>query len=190
MAESTTPPDSQSGGAFRQLGGCLWSLLAIGLLIFFVAVFGEQIASVFYSNLYGSPQLVNSLRSTIMTEEWPLMVCVPSLQREPDEAAASNAQLDAAVGPSSQANALANLRGGPALDFFVVRVVDEGESLQLIAYAEVNGERWYLLRSGEWILGELVDSPPANLPLVTLPRENEEQEAIQWNGLTWLLSFS
>jgi hypothetical protein len=119
-----------------------------------------------------------------MTEEWPLMLCVPSLQREPDEAAASSAQLDAAGGPSSQANALANLRSGPALDFFVVRVVEEGESLQLIAYAEVNGERWYLLRSGEWILGKLVDNPPANLPLVTLPRENEEQEAIQWNGLT------
>jgi hypothetical protein len=184
MAETTTTPDGSSGGALKQLGGCLWNLLAIGAMIFLGVNYGEPIASLFYTNLYGSSQLVNSLRSTVMTEEWPVMLCVPSLQREPEDVAASTAPPGAAEILAPRANALANLRSGPALHFFVVRVVKEGEPLHLIAYTEENGERWYLLRSGEWILGRLVDDPPANLPLVTLPDRSAEQEEAQWNGLT------
>jgi hypothetical protein len=182
MAETTTTPGAQPGGALKQLGGCLWNLVAIGALIFLLVNWGEPVASMFYTNLYGSPQLVNSLRSNIMTEEWPVVFCVPSLQREPDDVAASNAPLSAGEIPSARANTLANLRSGPAFNFFVVRVVEAGETLHIIAYTESNGVAWYLLHSGEWILGRVVDNPPANLPLVTLPNENEELEEAKWNG--------
>jgi hypothetical protein len=182
MAETTTASATQPEGGLKQLGGCLWNLVAAGALIFLGINLGEPIVSTFYSNLYGSPQLVNSLRSIVPIEESPLMVCVSPPEPETDNAVALEAP-GSAEAATSQVNALSNLRSGPAIDYSVVRVVEKGEPLTVIAYTEKNGIRWYLLRSGEWILGRLVDDPPANLQEITFPDVNAEEEEVRWNGL-------
>ena len=61
------------------------------------------------------------------------------------------------------ANARANLRVGPGLDYDSAGIVEAGQGLDIIG-RDASGE-WYLLEAGRWIFAGLVDGAPVQLPV-------------------------
>ncbi len=62
------------------------------------------------------------------------------------------------------ANGNANLRSGPGTEYEIVGGVSAGESLTIEGVNEAGD--WYLLASGAWVFGDLVDGAPANPQVV------------------------
>lgn len=71
--------------------------------------------------------------------------------------------------PAVQAttNVDANLRSGPGTTFDVVGSAPPGATLDLVG-RNAAGD-WFRLADGSWIFAQLVNNPPANLPVVTTP---------------------
>lgn len=65
------------------------------------------------------------------------------------------------------ASTAANLRGAPNLESEVVGGAAEGETLTIIGQSADGA--WYQLQSGAWIFAQLVNNPPADIPVVTTP---------------------
>lgn len=65
------------------------------------------------------------------------------------------------------ASTAANLRGAPNLDSEVVGGAAEGETLTITGQSADGA--WYQLQSGAWIFAQLVNNPPADIPVVATP---------------------
>jgi cytoskeletal protein RodZ len=72
-------------------------------------------------------------------------------------------------------NTDANLRGGPGTDFPVLRGAPTGSTLNIVGRSAA-GE-WFVLDDGSWVFSQLVDNPPANLPVVEAPAAPAPVEA-------------
>ncbi|MCB0134177.1 MAG: helix-turn-helix domain-containing protein [Caldilineaceae bacterium] len=65
------------------------------------------------------------------------------------------------------ASTAANLRGAPNLDSEVVGGAAEGETLTITGQSADGA--WYQLQTGAWIFAQLVNNPPADVPVVATP---------------------
>ncbi len=65
------------------------------------------------------------------------------------------------------ASTAANLRGAPNLESEVVGGAAEGETLTITGQSADGA--WYQLQSGAWIFAQLVNNPPADIPVVATP---------------------
>ena len=61
----------------------------------------------------------------------------------------------------------ANLRQSASTDAPIVGAATEGETLLIVA--QTADGAWFQLESGAWIFAQLVNNPPANLPVVEAP---------------------
>ncbi len=71
----------------------------------------------------------------------------------------------------------ANLRAEPDLEADIVGTASPGEEVEIVAVSD-DGE-WYLLSTGAWIFGELVENPPTDVPTATPDLIQAVQEAAQ-----------
>ena len=71
-----------------------------------------------------------------------------------------------AVEPATLITA-ANLRQGPSTDFPVIGAAAEGDTLTIVG--QTADGAWYQLQGGAWVFAQLVNNPPANLPVVEAP---------------------
>jgi len=78
-------------------------------------------------------------------------------------------QPEAPAQPAQPATVItaANLRQGPSTDFPIVGAATEGQEVAIVG--RVADSTWYQLESGAWIFAQLVQNPPANLPVVEAP---------------------
>jgi hypothetical protein len=72
-------------------------------------------------------------------------------------------------------NTDANLRGGPGTDFPVLRGAPTGSTLNIVGRSAAGD--WFVLDDGSWVFAQLVDNPPANLPVVEAPAAPAPVEA-------------
>jgi cytoskeletal protein RodZ len=72
-------------------------------------------------------------------------------------------------------NTDANLRGGPGTDFPVLRGAPTGSTLNIVGRSAAGD--WFVLDDGVWVFAQLVDNPPANLPVVEAPAAPAPVEA-------------
>lgn len=71
-----------------------------------------------------------------------------------------------AVQPATVITA-ANLRQSPSTDAPIVGAATEGETLAIVG--QTADGAWFQLESGAWIFAQLVNNPPADLPVVEAP---------------------
>jgi cytoskeleton protein RodZ len=64
-------------------------------------------------------------------------------------------------------NTGANLRAGPGTDYPILAGLGVGQQITITG---INADAtWYQLSDGSWVFSQLVDNPPANLPVVEAP---------------------
>ncbi len=61
----------------------------------------------------------------------------------------------------------ANLRQGPSTDFPVVGAATEGQEIVIVG--QIADGTWYQLENGAWVFAQLVQNPPATIPVVEAP---------------------
>ena len=67
---------------------------------------------------------------------------------------------------ATRAIKVANIRGGPGVNYAVIDQAAADEAVKLVGYNDSTGEVWYHLEHGGWIWSDLVAVQPANLPFV------------------------
>ena len=67
----------------------------------------------------------------------------------------------------STVNIGANLRSGPSTDYPILAGLGQGQQITITGIS-ADGT-WYQLSDGSWVFGQLVDNPPANMPVVEAP---------------------
>lgn len=64
-------------------------------------------------------------------------------------------------------NTGANLRSGPSTDYPILAGLGQGQEITITGISA--DSTWYQLSDGSWVFAELVDNPPANMPVVEAP---------------------
>ncbi len=91
-----------------------------------------------------------------------LLTLLPTPTPQPEIPTPAPAPVTAAT-----ASTAANLRGAPNLEAEVVGGAAEGETLTIIGQSADGA--WYQLQNGAWIFAQLVNNPPADIPVVATP---------------------
>jgi hypothetical protein len=64
-------------------------------------------------------------------------------------------------------NTGANLRSGPGTDYPILAGLQVGQAITIAGRSA--DSTWFVLSDGSWVFGELVDNPPADVPVVEAP---------------------